>query len=207
MTDKAFNRRITVLHSEEPMRVREAILELCRKEVEATWKQRIRFTFSKINKWRFGLHDLGEGCHFGRGSKVRNAWFGNFASFGPRCEFSGPAVIGDLTMLSSEIQIIGQDHEFTKLDRPMRASFPIKPRPLTVVEADCWIGSRATIMEGVRIGRGSIVGAASVVTRSLPPYSIAAGSPAKVIRQRFAPELARIHDEFLYGSHMMETYI
>ncbi len=53
-----------------------------------------------------------------------------------------------------------------------------------VVEDDCWIGANAVVMPGVRIGRGAIVGANSVVTHDVGPYSVAAGSPARVLRPR-----------------------
>ena len=81
----------------------------------------------------------------------------------------------------------------------MRTNFPDTPRPVTVIEADCWIGSRVSIMEGILIGRGTIVGTGSIVTRSLPPYSVALGAPARVVRARFTGEDALRHDELLYG--------
>ena len=54
-----------------------------------------------------------------------------------------------------------------------------------VVEDDVWIGERATILSGVRIGRGAIVGAGSVVAKDVPPYAIVVGNPARVVRYRF----------------------
>ena len=53
-----------------------------------------------------------------------------------------------------------------------------------VVEDDCWIGAGALVLQGVRIGRGSVVAAGSVVNRDIPPHSVAGGVPAKVIRTR-----------------------
>lgn len=60
---------------------------------------------------------------------------------------------------------------------------------LTTIEDDCWIGWGTVITQGVTIGKGCIVGANSVVTKDLPPYSIAVGAPAKVIKSRieYAP--------------------
>jgi acetyltransferase-like isoleucine patch superfamily enzyme len=55
--------------------------------------------------------------------------------------------------------------------------------PVEVGE-DCWIGINVVVMPGIRIGRGCVIGANSVVTRDLPPYSVAVGAPARVVRQR-----------------------
>ena len=60
-----------------------------------------------------------------------------------------------------------------------------KNRGDTVVGNDVWIGLEATIMAGVKIGDGAIIGAKSVVTKDVPPYTIVGGNPAKVIKKRF----------------------
>lgn len=54
-----------------------------------------------------------------------------------------------------------------------------------IIGNDVWIGAKATIMSGVKIGDGSIVGATSTVTKDVPPYAIVAGNPAKIIKYRF----------------------
>jgi virginiamycin A acetyltransferase len=59
----------------------------------------------------------------------------------------------------------------------------------TVIGNDVWIGYNATILPGVHIGHGCIVGAQSVVTKDFPPYSVLAGNPAKLIRPRFDGEI------------------
>jgi acetyltransferase-like isoleucine patch superfamily enzyme len=62
-----------------------------------------------------------------------------------------------------------------------------------VIGPDVWIGTDAMILSGVTIGPGAIIAARSVVTRDIPPYAIAAGVPARVLRQRFCPEsIARL---------------
>ena len=50
-----------------------------------------------------------------------------------------------------------------------------------VLEDDVWLGTRVTVLRGVRIGRGSIIGAGSVVAKDIPPYSVAQGVPAQVV--------------------------
>ncbi len=56
-------------------------------------------------------------------------------------------------------------------------------RSSIVIEDNVWIGERSTVLKGVTIGRGSIVGCDSVVTKSVPPYSVACGNPAKVVKR------------------------
>ena len=62
-----------------------------------------------------------------------------------------------------------------------------------VIEDDVWVGSRVIILKGVTIGRGSVIAAGSVVTRSIPPYSICAGVPARVLKPRFDEAQLREH--------------
>ena len=52
------------------------------------------------------------------------------------------------------------------------------------IEDDVWIGAHVTVTDGVRIGKGSVIGAGAVVTRDIPPYSVAVGVPARVIKSR-----------------------
>jgi len=67
-----------------------------------------------------------------------------------------------------------------------------------VIEDDVWVGARAIILRGVRVGRGSIVGAGAVVTKSVPPYSIVGGNPARVIGFRWSVEKIVAHEKLLY---------
>jgi acetyltransferase-like isoleucine patch superfamily enzyme len=53
-----------------------------------------------------------------------------------------------------------------------------------VIEDDCWLGTGVKVLDGVTIGQGSVVGAGAVVTKDIPPYSVAVGIPSKVIAQR-----------------------
>jgi acetyltransferase-like isoleucine patch superfamily enzyme len=53
-----------------------------------------------------------------------------------------------------------------------------------VIEDDCWIASNSILLAGVTIGKGSVVAAGSVVTQDVPPYSVVAGVPARVIKNR-----------------------
>lgn len=68
----------------------------------------------------------------------------------------------------------------------------------TIIGCDVWIGQRAIIMQGVKIGNGSVVGAGAVVTKDVPPYAIVAGVPAKIIRYRFSEEMIEKLQESLW---------
>lgn len=70
-----------------------------------------------------------------------------------------------------------------------------------VIEDDVWVGSRAMILRGVTIRRGSIIGAGSVVTKTVLPYTVVAGCPAALIGQRFSLDQAVIHERTLYAIH------
>ena len=59
------------------------------------------------------------------------------------------------------------------------------------IGSDVWIGVRAIVLSGVTIGDGAVIGAGAVVTRDIPPYAIAVGSPAVVVRQRFSEPICR----------------
>ena len=62
-------------------------------------------------------------------------------------------------------------------------------RQQLIIGHDVWIGGNATIIKGVKIGNGAIIGSNAVVTKDVPPYAIVGGNPAKIIRYRFSPEI------------------
>lgn len=73
------------------------------------------------------------------------------------------------------------------MNPPAEKDMPLKGD--TVIGNDVWIGQKATILPGVHIGDGAIIGAGSMVSKDVEPYTIVAGNPAKVIRKRFDEEL------------------
>jgi acetyltransferase-like isoleucine patch superfamily enzyme len=92
----------------------------------------------------------------------------------------GGITVGDDVLFGPRVQVLAVNHVMTDVTRPIMAQ-GITAEGITV-EDGCWIGAGAIILDGVTIGRGSCVGAGSVVTRSVPPHSLAVGSPARVIR-------------------------
>lgn len=76
-----------------------------------------------------------------------------------------------------------------------------KPEELdrdVVVEEDVWIASNVTLLAGVTCGRGSVIGAGSVVRKSIPPYSMVIGNPAKIVGFKFTPQEIIEHEKALY---------
>jgi acetyltransferase-like isoleucine patch superfamily enzyme len=125
------------------------------------------------------LTEVGKGVEIGDNTYV-----------GPYCVIGGGGgvVIGRDVTLGAGVDILAENHRFEDILQPINRQ-GVTRRGI-VIEDDCWIGNRAIVLDGVRIGRGSVVGAASVVTRDLPPGSVAAGNPARVIRTRLRREAA-----------------
>ena len=86
-------------------------------------------------------------------------------------------------MMGADVTIITRNHRTDRTDVPMMDQGFEPERPV-VIGDDVWIGDRVTILPGVTVGDGCIIGAGAVVTHDLPPMSVAAGVPAKVIRFR-----------------------
>lgn len=75
-----------------------------------------------------------------------------------------------------------------------------------IVDEDVWIGVNVTLLAGVHIGRGAIIGACSVVTKDIPPYTIAVGNPARVIKLKWAIGDIIKHEEILYSVEQRFTF-
>lgn len=94
----------------------------------------------------------------------------------------GGVKIGNAVGIGGGTVITSIHHNFKRLDIPIRKQ-GIRGKPI-VIEDDVWIGAHCTIIGGVRIGAHSVIGAHSLVTRDIPPYSVAYGVPCKVRRSR-----------------------
>lgn len=94
----------------------------------------------------------------------------------------GGVKIGNLVRIASHVAIISFEHNYRKRNVPIKLQG--KKRNKVIIQDDVWIGAGAKILAGVKIGRGSIIGANSVVTKDIAPYSIAVGVPAKIIKKR-----------------------
>ncbi|PKP30806.1 MAG: acetyltransferase [Bacteroidetes bacterium HGW-Bacteroidetes-16] len=93
----------------------------------------------------------------------------------------GPITIGNDIMFAQNIVLSGLNHGYEDINLPI-SDQAISTKPI-VVEDEVWIGANAVITAGVTIGKHSIVAAGSVVVKSVPPYSIVGGNPAKLLKQ------------------------
>ena len=94
----------------------------------------------------------------------------------------GTLKIGKDCIIATGATFIPANHVFDSLEKNIKDQGETKKG--IIIEDDVWIASKATILDGVTIGKGSVIGAGAVVTKSIPPYSVAAGIPARVIRSR-----------------------
>ena len=109
--------------------------------------------------------------------------------------------IGKKVIFGPKPTIVTGDHRIDFIGRYIidvsdDEKLPVQDAPV-VIEDDVWCGANVTILKGVTIGRGSVVAAGAVVTRSFPPYSIIGGVPAKLIKMRFSPEEIVQHEALL----------
>lgn len=107
-----------------------------------------------------------------------DSYIGCFAVLGA----SGGIRIGNHVRIGQTVNFHAENHVFADTQVLIRHQGVV--REGITVEDDVWIGSKATILDGLTIGRGAVIGAGAVVTKSVPPYAIVAGVPARVIRMR-----------------------
>ena len=118
-----------------------------------------------------------------------NTSFGKFcsANFNFTCLDVCPVHIGDSVMIGPNVTIATPMHPLLPEERNIRIREDGTPynleyaKPITI-EKNCWLASNVVVCGGVTIGEGCVIGAGSVVTRSIPPHSLAAGNPCRVIR-------------------------
>ncbi len=134
---------------------------------------------------------MGKGFQWGRWLKWNihrgKVKIGHYVLIAPGASIYYPTIVGDLCMIAKDVQFIGNDHGFCDVGIPMRIA-PSKENAntsITIIESEVWIGQRSTIFAGIKIGRGAIIAAGSVVTKDVPAYTIVGGVPARVIRKRF----------------------
>ena len=122
--------------------------------------------------------NIEKGAHF-----TPDLVIGDNSGLGINAEMNGPITIGKDVMMGPEVIVYTSSYAHSRTDISMMKQGFEEPRPVTIGN-DVWIGRRAMIMPGVTIGDGCFIAAGAVVTRSTLPYTIIAGVPAKVVKNR-----------------------
>jgi acetyltransferase-like isoleucine patch superfamily enzyme len=108
--------------------------------------------------------------------------------------------IGNKVMFGPHVTVIAGGHNITV---PGRFMTDVHEKTGNedldvVIEDDVWVGTRAVILRGVRVGRGAVIAAGAVVTKSVPPYSLVVENPARILRFRWDVETILSHEMALY---------
>lgn len=141
---------------------------------------------------------------------IENLSIGDYTNIPKKSTFyctEAPLTIGNKVVFGPAPTIITGDHRIDVIGEYIIDShkkLPENDAPV-IIEDDVWCGSHVTILKGVTIGRGSVVAAGAIVTKSCPPYSIIGGIPAKVLKYRFTIEEVLEHEKVLYPEEMRFT--
>jgi acetyltransferase-like isoleucine patch superfamily enzyme len=132
---------------------------------------------------------------------------GNYVYIGKQVHIEADCEIGNFVLIANRVAIVGRyDHDFRVVGFPVRFAPWIgsdrfvssRKKDAVVIEDDVWIGYGAIILTGVKVGRGAIVGAGSLVTKDIEPYTIAIGVPAHFVGKRFSSnKQIEIHEKMI----------
>lgn len=161
------------------------------------WLRCLRFLYAKRGKGSviyrntrldvvpFNAFELGTRSVIESFSTINNmvgdVCIGNHSRVGLCNTLIGPVRIGNEVNIAQGIVISGLNHNYEDPAVPI-ISQGVSTSPI-LIEDDVWIGANAVILAGVTIGRHSVVAAGSIVTRSVPPFTIVAGNPARIVKQ------------------------
>lgn len=126
--------------------------------------------------------NIEKGAYFGSGRQIV---IGDYSGIGVNCSVPSNIHIGKDVMMGPDVLIINQNqnHRIDSISIPMRLQGHQDTLPV-VIEDDVWLGARVIVLPGVKIGKGSVIGAGSIVTKDIPEYAISVGNPARIVRYR-----------------------
>lgn len=122
--------------------------------------------------------NIEKGALFGK-----NISLGDSSGIGIRAQIENNVTIGKNVMMGPDCMIFTQNHAFENRNVPMMEQGFSEVKPVFIGD-DVWIGARVIILPGVNVGKGSIIGAGSVVTKDIEEYSVVGGNPAKLLKKR-----------------------
>lgn len=151
-----------------------------KKNKGATIRRRTRMDVVPFNRFELGCYSTIEDfCTINNG--VGDVIIGNETRIGMGNVVIGPVTIGNAVIFAQNVVMSGLNHGYEDISLPIskqkESTAPI------VVQDECWIGANAVLTAGVTVGKHSVVAAGAVVTKNIPPYSVAVGNPARVIKQ------------------------
>ncbi|MDD4601001.1 MAG: acyltransferase [Negativicutes bacterium] len=119
------------------------------------------------------IRNLGEGLTIGNNVGIAQNCF---------IQVRGKVIIGNNVIFGPSVSIFSENHNFSDNSKFINEQGEF--RKGVIIEDGVWLASNVTVLDGVKIGKNSIIGAGSVVTKNIPAYSIAIGNPARVIKRR-----------------------
>jgi len=143
-------------------------------------RRRTRMDVVPWNRFELGINSTIEdfsAINNGVGSVI----IGNQTKIGLSNTIIGPVTIGNDIRLAQNITLSGLNHNYEDISIPIHEQ-GVSTAPISI-EDNTWIGANVVVLAGVTIGRHSIIAAGSIVTKDIPPYSVAVGNPARIIKQ------------------------
>lgn len=145
------------------------------------WNMIRIFCCRRIFKYCGKVSTIDRHAYFGNG---RNVEIGDYSGIGANCVVPNNIIIKKYVMMAPWVHILSNNHTFSDTEKPMCFQGYTKKETPTIIDDDCWLGTRVILTHGHHIGRGSILAAGAVVTKDVEPYSIVGGNPAKLIKKR-----------------------
>ena len=158
---------------------------MTRLPLSAIIKRRLRFVMNLKHKLR--RNEISITSQIGDNTHLRGCKIGKYVYIGSHCVLNH-VTIGNYSCIASTAAIGGMEHSYWYPSiSPLLSNECIFGRETTIGN-DVWIGAHVCVKQGITIGDGAVIGAGSVVTHDIPPYTIAYGVPAKVVKTRFDSE-------------------
>lgn len=172
---------------------------LCWIYPQLSWLRSAEYDFKQLRLWKDNVHmeehvvisplyllsdvEIGKFSYIGSNSNVSMTRIGRFCSIGPNflCGYGIHPLSGVSTSPMFYSTKMQNGISLSKVDK-------IDERKQITIGNDVFIGANVTILDGVTIGDGAVIGAGAVVSKDIPPYAIAVGSPIRILRYRFSEE-------------------